>query len=516
MSAGAGDRGGRGAGAPGPADRRPVVVVGAGLAGLTAALDLLDAGHDVLVLEARARAGGCTATFTRAAAGHRPLAVDTGQHVGLRCYDAWLGLLDRLGTRHLVDVQPRLRIPVVRLPAASDSPPRRAVLSRDGLPAPAHLLRALAGYRLLAPASRVRAVRAAAALRRVDPGDPAADRTSFGSWLRDHGGDAASLEAVWDLLTVAACNAGVDEVSLATAATVLQRALLSRADAGDLVLPAAPLAAVHVDPAVAALRAGGAEVRLHEPVRAVEMTADGPVVRTTGGPVRAAGVVCAVPAHAARALLPDGVAIPDGLRYAPIVNVHLVLDRVVTDEPFLAAIGGETQWLFDRTRPAGLADLAGPAIPAGVGHRGRRSGHQYLAASLSAAGEQVDTPAADLSARLVAELRRLLPAADDARVLDAFVTRERRATFVAGPGTAALRPPARTGLRGLVLAGAWTATGLPDTMEGAVVSGHAAARALLADAGAGTPVGLRPGMTTAAGAPGARADSPARDRLPAR
>ena len=444
----------------------PVVVVGAGLAGLTAALDLLDAGRRVVVLEARARAGGATATFTRSAPGRAPLAVDTGQHVGLRCYDAWLGLLDRLGTRGLVDTQPALRIPVVRLPGRGAGRPgaggsNRAVLRRDGLPAPAHLLRALAGYRVLGAASRLRAARAAAALRGVDAGDPATDVVSFGDWLRDRGADPAGIEAVWDLLTVAACNAGVDEVSLATAATVLQRALLSRADAADLVLPAAPLAAVHVDPAVAALTAGGAQVHRHDPVRGVSHGPDGLVVRTRDAELAAAAVVLAVPAHAAGALLPDGVSVVEP-GYAPIVNAHLVLDRPVTEEPFVAALGGQTQWVFDRTRPAGLV-----------------GGGQYLAVSLSAALAFLDVPAAVLLDRLTAELRAVFPAMAAARVLDGFVTRERRATFVARPGAAARRPGPVTAVPGLVLAGAWTATGLPDTMEGAVVSGHAAAAALL-------------------------------------
>lgn len=466
-----------------------MVVVGGGLAGLTAALDLVDAGRRVVLLESRARFGGATSSFTRAGGADRPeLVVDTGQHVGLRCYDAWSGLLARLGTGHLLDVQRAMTIPV--LVPRPPGPPSRAVLTRDPLPAPLHLARALLRYGVLPPRSRLRAVRAATALRGVDPADPATDRTGFGTWLRAHGQDAATVEAVWDLFTVAACNAGVEEVSLAVAATTLQRALLSRAGAADIAVPAAPLAALHVDPALAALRAAGVDVRRRTAVRAVRRNADGDgdgdelVVDTDAGPIRAGGVVCAVPAHAARALLPDEVDVPDGLVYAPIVNVHVVYDRRVTGDRFVAAVGSDVQWVFDRTGPSGL--------DAAVGW----PGHQYLAVSLSAAQRWVDVPAEAVVDRFLLALRELFPAAAGARVVDAFVTRERRATFVAAPGTAALRPTARTAVPGLVLAGAWTATGLPDTMEGAVVSGHAAVRAL-----------------TATGSPSARAGTGPRERI---
>jgi len=503
----------------------PVVVVGGGLAGVTAALDLVDAGRRVVLLESRARFGGATSSFTRAGGPDRPaLVVDTGQHVGLRCYQAWSGLLARLGTGDLLDVQPAMTIPVL-VPRPS-GPPSRAVLARDPLPAPFHLARALLGYRVLPPRSRLRAVRAAMALRAVVPTDPATDRTGFGTWLRAHGQDAATVAAVWDLFTVAACNAGVDEVSLAVAATTLQRALLCRADAADIAVPVAPLAALHVDPAVAALRAAGADVRRRTAARAVRRDPDGDgdpdrdgnadrngnadrdgagdglVVDTDAGPIRASGVVCAVPAHAARALLPAEVDVPDGLVYAPIVNVHVLYDRRVTDDRFVAAVGSDVQWVFDRTGPSGLDTSGG------------WSDHQYLAVSLSAAQRWVDVPAEAVVEHFLPALRDLFPAAAGARVVDAFVTRERRATFVAAPGTAALRPAARTAVPGLVLAGAWTSTGLPDTMEGAVVSGHAAARELTATGAGLTAAGAGQGTPRPAAPPrSARAGISPRERI---
>ena len=153
----------------------------------------------------------------------------------------------------------------------------------------------------------------------------------------------------------------------------------------------------------------------------------------------------------------------DGLGASPIVNVHVIYDRQVLDLPFAAAVDSPVQWVFDKTRIAGL-----------------KSG-QYLAVSLSAADEFVTVPAAQLREQFLPELERLFPAARNAQVTDYFVTRERRATFRQAPGCGALRPGAGTSVPGLVLAGSWTDTGWPDTMEGAVRSGHYAAQHLIAE-----------------------------------
>jgi uncharacterized protein with NAD-binding domain and iron-sulfur cluster len=177
--------------------------------------------------------------------------------------------------------------------------------------------------------------------------------------------------------------------------------------------------------------------------------------------------VLAVAAAGAEELAPPGsVPLAPGwaarLGAAPIVNVHVVYDRPVLEGPFLAAVDSPVQWVFDRTAASGC--------PVG----------QYVAVSLSAAQDVVGVPAAELSARILPALADLLPAARSARVLDSFVTREREATFDPAPGQAASRPGNRTAAPGLVLAGTWTATGWPATMEGAVRSGNSAVAALSA------------------------------------
>ncbi|WP_240966227.1 hydroxysqualene dehydroxylase [Streptomyces zingiberis] len=477
------------------------MVAGGGIAGTAAALALADAGVRVVLAEARPRLGGLAFSFRRSSpAGD--LTADNGQHVHLRCCTAYRALLDRVGGAPLAPVQDRLDVPVLD---ARDHTLGR--LRRSALPAPLHLAGSLARYPHLSLAERSAAARAALALRRLDPADPALDGARFGDWLRHHGQSPRAVEALWDLVGTATLNARADQVSLALAAMVFRTGLLGEAGAADIGRARVPLGELHDVRARRALDRAGVRTllrtrlrRLRPPGAAPE---PGPPDTSTGtsrgtspdraadgsgtghggwradldGPggtptvLRAHAVVLAVPPEEAERLLPDGAlerpARLRGLGTAPIVNLHVVYDRRVLRRPFLAALGTPVQWVFDRTEPSGLT-----------------GGAQYLALSQSAAGDIIDQPAADLRARFLPELARLLPAARPARVLDFFVTRERAATFAPAPGTARLRPHAISRAPGLLLAGAWTDTGWPATMEGAARSGATAAAAALRHLGA--------------------------------
>ena len=445
---------------------RRVAVIGGGLAGITAALRCADAGCQVTLLEARPQLGGLTHSFSRG-----DLRVDNGQHVFLRCCTSYLALLDRLGVTDRVEMQPRLAIPI--LTPGADQP---VWLRRNGLPAPLHLSRSLLAYRPLSLAERVRFALAAVALRRVDPASPATDEQNFGTWLRRHGQTTNAIADLWELVGVATLNSRADGASLSLAATVFQEGLLTDATAADIGWSKVPLRELHGDPALDCLSAAGAQVRTCATVRRLE-TGDEWQVITDDDRTTADQVIVAVPPPAAENLLPPGsVALPEGwsqqLGSSPIVNVHVVLDRPVLDQPFIAGVDTPVQWVFDRTSHSGLT-----------------SG-QYLAVSLSAADDYVDMPTAALREKFLPELAALLPQLRAAQVRDFFVTRERHATFRPAPGTAALRPAPITATPGLFLAGAYTATGWPATMEGAVRSGEAAATALLkASSDAATPPG---------------------------
>jgi squalene-associated FAD-dependent desaturase len=480
-----------------------VIVIGGGLAGITAALDCADAGLSVTLLESRGRLGGQAYSFARDG-----LIADNGQHVFLRCCTDYRALVERIGAGGMVTLQDRLDITVL---GRARGRTRRGRLRRSGLPAPLHLAGALLRYPFLTPGGRLSAALAMRALAQVDVEDPANDARTFGDWLREHGQDQGAVQALWDLITRPTVNLSAEWASLAQAAYVFQEGLLSSTAAGDIGHARVPLSEIHDVTARDALGRAGVEVRLRAGVTAIEPAPDpepeaepqprrGPgsgsnagfTVRlggTTAEELAADAVVLAVGPERMARLVPAGAGVaPDALRAlgaSPIVNVHVVYDRPVLDVRFAAGVGTPVQWVFDRTRSAGV-------------ERG-----QYLVVTLSAAEEELAMPSEAVLERYLGALAALLPvAARGAHVERAFVTRDHAATFRAAPGQRALRPAAVTALPGLALAGAHTDTGWPATMEGAVRSGHAAARVVLA---AGAPA---PRVVPAAGE-SARKGSPA-------
>ncbi|MFI2213362.1 hydroxysqualene dehydroxylase HpnE [Streptomyces sp. NPDC020141] len=440
---------------------RRAVVVGGGLAGVTAALQLAGAGVAVTLLESRPRLGGLAFSFQRG-----ELTVDNGQHVYLRCCTAYRWFLERIGGTALAPVQDRLDVPVLDVGRAR---PRLGRLRRTALPVPLHLAASLAGYPHLSLAERASVGRAALALGRLDPADPALDGIDFATWLGRHGQSPRTIEALWDLVGVATLNATAPDTSMGLAAMVFKTGLLSDPGAADIGWARVPLGELHDTLARKALETAGVRVETAVRVRGLardpEADGRGWRVETDGETLTADTVVLAVAQREAHALLPEGaLADPDRLLdigTAPILNIHVLYDRKVLRRPFFAALGSPVQWVFDRTEASGLAE------------------GQYLALSQSAAQDEIDAPVAELRERYLPELERLLPPTRDARVRDFFVTRERTATFAPAPGVGRLRPGAATRAPGLYLAGAWTATGWPATMEGAVRSGFTAADAAL-------------------------------------
>ena len=302
--------------------------------------------------------------------------------------------------------------------------------------------------------------------------------------------------------------------------SALRTALDGGRGSADLGVPSVPLSKLHAGPAgdllaqlgatvlvgaqVVGIQAGGGgyEVRLdrsaaaeapqeragaHAPGAAASSGAGG------RGPasIHADGIVLAVPAWEAAAIAPAELAVQAArwaqLQPSPVISLHVVYGERVTRLPFAAVAGSPVRFVVDKSTPAGLC--AG----------------QYLAAAVPAADSYVDLPASQLRADLLPELERLFPAAAETEVQDFFVTRERRALIRQVPGAAQLRVSQPAAVAGVAVAGAWTDTGWPDSMEGAVRSGHAAAAKLLADLGAGGSAGAEaagtPVSTTAGGVP---------------
>ena len=412
-------------------------MVGGGLAGLAAALDLADAGCEVTLLEARPTLGGAVQTLP-AREGDPDPPPDNGQHIALGCCTEYLGFLARIGQAGAVRREP-LALPVI---------------GEDGsvehiAPGALGLLR----YGHVSVRDRLAIARVARRLGRLEP--EAHDGETFAALLRRLGQSQAAIDRFWEVFIRPALNLRCEEVSAAPALFTVQTALLGPREASDVVLPLAPLGAMHGEAAGAVLRAEGVVIRLGE--RAAGLDEAG-VVLADGGRIEADLVVVALPPVESAGLLGD----PDpGLADSPIVSAHLLFDRPLLGFELAALLGSPAHWVFDRG--------------ALTGHR-PESG-QYLTVVSSGAPELLEVRGRSLVELLAGELTARLGPAE---LLWSRVSREPAATFAAVPGTAARRPGPQTGRPGVARAGAWTATGWPATMEGAVRSGRAAARLLLA------------------------------------
>lgn len=443
-----------------------VVVIGAGFAGLSAGVRLTDAGRRVVVVEQAPRLGGRATAFTDRETGER---VDNGQHALFGCYHETFAFLRRLGTDHLAPPAAGLRVTL------TDGPFRVFALDCPAWPPPWHLVGGLLRWRALSwrdrlSAGRIARVilrarrRGAAAVAAQIPGDQ-----TVSAWLAASGQSARLIEWLWRPLAIAALNQSPD----VAAARVFVRVLgdLFGPDPTDaaIALPRVPLDELYAVPAAQAIEAGGGQVLLKTPA-SVELDDQGEVRRVRAGReiIDTRVVVSAVPWHAFSGLWEDrvpaalAVTCDHAARMAssPIVTVNLWFDRPILTPPidgFVGFVGSPMHWAFDKGAIFGTA-----------------TGH--LSVVSSGARDLVTEDNATLAATATRELRRLLPAAAAARCVRSVVVREPRASFSIAPGSPP-RPAAVTSVRGLFLAGDWTDTGLPATIEGAVLSGHRAAAA---------------------------------------
>lgn len=414
-----------------------VAVVGAGLAGLAAALELRRLGFEVEIFERSRLVGGKATSFWVDG-----VEVDSGQHVFLGCFEHWLAFVRELGLEGELALQNRFEVLVLG-PGGI-----RARLKAADLPAPWHLLPALLGHRLLGLRGRLQLVRALSRARR--PVDP---RSTVAEWLRELGQGRWARAAFWDLFLVPALNAPLEQVSAEAGRFVVLTAFLGGPAACRIGWSRVPLARI-----AEAAAARASALHLRTPVTALEVS-DGRAVglRTPAGTRTFEGVVLAVPPRALARILGEpqrvGVAGLEAIREQPILDVHLWYEGgpELLEPGFAALVGSPVQWVFEKA----------PG---------------YLCCSLSAASELVRRPAAELVELCRMELESALPELRRHRLARSAVTRDPQATFVAEPGLH--RPKSSTWLPNLVLAGAWTATGWPATMESAVRSGRTAARLL--------------------------------------
>jgi squalene-associated FAD-dependent desaturase len=430
-----------------------VIVIGAGFAGIAAAVALSKAGKTVLLIEARGQLGGRATSLTDRVTGE---AVDNGQHVLFGCYRETLALLAELGQREAVYVQPALHVPFIGPDGI-----RRDLKCAD-LPSPLNLAAGLLRWTALDTGDRIRAARLFLSLWRGR--EPRADETVT-AWLVRAGQTRRLRGWLWEPLAIAALNESPDVASARMFAAVLRELFGGHRQDASLVLPRVPLSALYAVPARTYLEARGSAVRLGRPAR-VSRHGDAFTVRAGDDRWHAPWVIATVPWHAIATLF-DGGMPPElesvacaaaAMRPVPIVTVNLWYDRQVLepgDVPLRGLVGRTAQWVFDRRAIAG--DTA--------------SHVSVITSAASGLSERTDASIIEVITR---DLADALPLAAGAVVRRATVVREKQATFSLRPGSP-VRPREQTPLKGLLLAGDWLHTGLPGTIEGAVRSGNRAA-----------------------------------------
>ncbi len=439
-----------------------VVVIGAGCAGLAAAVRLAGRGAKVVVVEQAPRLGGRATSFVDRESGER---VDNGQHVLFGCYRSTYELLNELGAADRAPLERSLQLTM-----AGGLDGRSFHLHCPELPSPWHLIFGLLTWSAVPAADRLsarhmksflqdsRRLRADEVAAGVDPS------LTVTEWLDQRRQPVSMKKWLWNPLAYAALNQSPDDAAARPFVRVLAEMFGPDPGAAAVALPRVPLDELMAMPAVDYLEARGGAVMLRRPARIAMSGGRITSVKVGDTIVRAATVISAVPWHAFAGLWEENApsALSEvsrnaaGMRSTPIVTVNMWFDRSVMDRrhSFLGVVDGTTQWLFDREKITGSG------------------GH--LSAVSSGAVDLLRLENDDLVERAHADVRRVLPASARATLTRALVVREPRAGFSLAPNSPP-RPGAVTPLQGFLLAGDWTDTGLPATIEGAVRSGVAAA-----------------------------------------
>jgi squalene-associated FAD-dependent desaturase len=439
-----------------------VLIIGGGLAGLAAATALAGRGMELTVLESRGRLGGRAGSFTDAASGQL---VDACQHVSMGCCTNFAHFCRTAGIAGLMRTQQRLYFL---------TPDRRVSRFAAGpLPAPLHLAGSFLRAHFLSPGDKLRIAWGLARLQRCDDRDD----PPFSDWLARHRQSPRTVSRFWGLVLTSALNETPDRIGLRYARKVFLDGFLRHRRGFEVELPAVPLGRLYGPELVSWLDRHGVRARLGEATRQLRLA--GPQVADVelrgGEVIEADWYVAAVPFDRLLGLLPGEVVSGEpyfanlrNLESSPITSVHLWYDRPITPLPHAVLVDCVGQWVFNR----------GEVAP----------GEHYVQVVVSAARAFRGLGHEEVERRIAVELEHLFPAAKPARRLRSRVVTEHAATFSAVPGVDRWRPAQDSPLRNLLVAGDWTATGWPATMEGAVRSGYLAAEALLARRG--TPARL--------------------------
>ncbi len=430
-----------------------VVVIGGGFAGLATATALAEAGVRVTLLEKRSRLGGRASSFRDAATGDT---IDNGQHLFMGCYTETIAFLRRIGTLDRIASQPNLHVTFLEPGRSPD------VLHCLLLPAPWHLASGLAGLRGLTWGEKWAARRVADAVR---DGAVAANGATVAEWLRHLGQSGRIAERFWNVIALAALNDEPSRSSASLFAAVLSQAFFASSAGSRLGVSRVGLSELYTDAAVRFVESRGGVVRTGVGVSGIAV--DGGRVQrvhlSNGETLQASTYTSAVPWKELSQMLPPTLVAGDPwfgrlrqLRSSPIISINLWFDRPVTTVEFAALLKTQTQWFFNKQQL--FAQSGTPA--------------SYLSLVISGAHALIERPSEELTAMAVEELRQLVPASGAAHLVHAHVIKERHATLSPAVDVTRHRLEQETPIPNLLLAGDWTASALPATIESAVASGH--------------------------------------------
>ncbi len=443
-----------------------VAVVGGGLAGLSAACALANSGYHVRLIERRPYVGGRASSYEHPGTGE---VVDNCQHVLLGCCTNLIGFYKQLGVADQIRWFDRITF--------MEPGGRQSLLHTGSMPAPLHNAKAFLHSCALSLADKLAISRAMMSFLRGVPADSA---ENFAAWLSSHGQTRRAIDRFWNPVLVSALNEDLDRISVHYAAMVFRTSFMQSAQAGWMGVPKIPLSELYSH-AVHFIQSHGGEVSLRT---GVDAFAFDPHTRRwrlgcSGGSVEADAVVVAVPFESMQKLLPLLPAPSSGsetladklehFQHSPITGIHLWFDRTITDLDHAVLLDTTIQWMYNKTRlqPERRSEDAG----------------SYLELVVSASRKLVPMSRQEIIDLALRELAEFFPVVRQAKLVKAAVVKEVRATFSVTPGLDAFRPGSETAWPGIFLAGDWTATGWPSTMEGAVRSGNLAAEAVTQAAG---------------------------------
>jgi hydroxysqualene dehydroxylase len=436
------------------------IIVGGGLSGLSAAVELSSKGKKVLLLEQRQYLGGRTHSFVDDTTGD---IVDNGQHLLMGCYKETRRYLHTIGSEHLAFLQPSLRIEFV------DPVKGSSTLACSSLPSPFHVLSGLLRLDSLSFFDRLRLLRVGIELMHSSiEKERILDSMNVDEWLSSLGQSPENKKYLWDIIAIGSLNDHPRKISALLFFRVLRAAFMGSQEDSCILIPKVGLSELLVDPAIECITSHGGEIRTACRIHSVEISNNHVVsIHTSAGErLEANAYISAIPFFDLPFVLSDDLIVPSLPLFisTPILSINLWFDREVFSGEFAAVLNSNIQWIFNRSK------LLKSAV--------KGSERQHLSLVISGAEEYIEYSKDNIVQLALDDLKQVFPSTVNAKLLHSLVIKERRATFSPRPGLEPSRPDTNTKLDNLYLAGDWTNTGLPSTIEGAVMSGRRAADAI--------------------------------------